>query len=168
MQEVKIMEDINQFRNTQDLAEAFTCPITQQIIKEPVSSKFGHLYEKEAIEDWISKHHTCPLTNQKLELNELFPQYAVKTAIQQYIKLNESIVSGRLQIDKSTCRVVEESKDEVVDEVKMMNMTMSKLRKDYFKQHEDEVVGLIDQKAEEWQMPNEDKLALLGSFKGYP
>ena len=101
------------------MAEAFTCPITCEIIKEPVSSKYGHLFEKEAVENWVKKHHTCPLTQKPLELSDLFPQYAVKAAIKQYLLLQENINAGKVKID-----VKEESKEPVVDEVKMMNMTM--------------------------------------------
>ena len=46
-----------------DLIESFHCPITQQLMVEPVSSKYGHTYEKAAIERWVAKYHTCPMTN---------------------------------------------------------------------------------------------------------
>jgi hypothetical protein len=50
-------------KQAEDLIEAFHCPISQQLIEEPVSSKYGHIYEKAEIERWVSKFHTCPMTN---------------------------------------------------------------------------------------------------------
>jgi hypothetical protein len=55
------------------LAEAFTCPITQEIINEPVTTKYGHLFEKADIELWVEKNHTCPLTQKPLEKSEIYP-----------------------------------------------------------------------------------------------
>lgn len=103
--------DPDQFKNTQDLAEAFTCPITSEIIKEPVTSKYGHLFEKAAIEEWIDKNHKCPMTQKPLERTDLFAQFAVKSAIEQYVKLNESINNGKIKIGKN-----EESKEVPEDE----------------------------------------------------
>ena len=50
-------------KEVEDLIEAFHCPISQQLIEEPVSSKYGHLYEKAEIERWVNKYHTCPMTS---------------------------------------------------------------------------------------------------------
>ncbi len=83
--------------STVDLTEAFTCPISQQLINEPVSSKYGHLFEKAAIEQWVTKNHTCPMTNNPLELSDLYPQYAVKEAITQFKKLQLGLSSGSIK-----------------------------------------------------------------------
>ena len=56
-----------------------------------MSSKYGHLYEKAEIERWINKYHTCPMTDQTLELDDIFPQYAAKLAIDEYMKLKDCI-----------------------------------------------------------------------------
>jgi len=79
------------------MIEAFHCPISQELIVEPVSSKYGHLYEKAEIERWVNKYKTCPMTNQPLELSDLYPQFAVKAAIAEYKKLQEKIDSGEIQ-----------------------------------------------------------------------
>jgi len=50
-----------------------------------VTSKYGHLFEKAAIYEWIAKNHTCPMTNEPLEVSDLFENFAVKAAIQQFI-----------------------------------------------------------------------------------
>ena len=44
------------------LLKSFICPITQELMKEPVMTKYGHLFEREAILAWIRKNQKCPLT----------------------------------------------------------------------------------------------------------
>mmetsp|Transcript_517 Transcript_517/g.564 ORF Transcript_517/g.564 Transcript_517/m.564 type:complete len:101 (-) Transcript_517:30-332(-) len=69
-----------------EVIESFLCPITQQIMKDPVMTKYGHLYERTAIEAWIDKNNACPMTSKPLTREDIFPAYAVKNAIQEYIK----------------------------------------------------------------------------------
>lgn len=73
-----------EFKDGKELMESFICPISQTLIKEPVSTKYGHLYEKEEIERWVKKYNTCPMTSKSLTMEDLHPQYAVKQAIQEY------------------------------------------------------------------------------------
>jgi hypothetical protein len=35
-------------------------------MKDPVMTKYGHLFERKAIEDWIKKTGKCPLTQKAL------------------------------------------------------------------------------------------------------
>ena len=111
------------------MAEAFTCPITQEIIKDPVSTKYGHLYEKKAIEDWIDKNHKCPMTNNPLEHKDLYANFAVKAAIDQFIKLNDDINNGSIKLN------AEESKDNVPEQMASMQKTMFKLKEDFVQSH---------------------------------
>ena len=70
--------------------EAFCCPITQEIMKEPVMTKYGHTYEKCEIEKWIDKHHNDPLTKNPLEKSDLIPNFAMKNLIEEYLKLKNN------------------------------------------------------------------------------
>lgn len=48
------------------------CALTGQPLKQPVlSTKTGHLYEKEIIEKHLSSFPYCPLTNQPMQLSDL-------------------------------------------------------------------------------------------------
>jgi len=47
------------------------CSITEKLIDEPVVSKFGHVYEKRAIENFIEQNGKCPVTGEPLALDEL-------------------------------------------------------------------------------------------------
>ena len=63
--------------------DSLTCPITQEIFKDPVLTPYGHCFERKNIEDWLEIHNTCPLTNQPLNKSQLVPCYAVKSLIEE-------------------------------------------------------------------------------------
>ena len=47
--------------------EGVRCPITQEVMNDPVICADGHSYERAAIEEWFrTKHKTSPLTNERL------------------------------------------------------------------------------------------------------
>jgi len=48
------------------------------------ASQTGHTFEKKAIEEWLKRHLTCPLTKHKLGNSDLRPNWAVKTAIDEW------------------------------------------------------------------------------------
>ena len=54
-----------------DLPEEVLCPITQEIMIEPVLAKDQRIYEKTAIEIWLNKHGTSPFTREKMHLNDI-------------------------------------------------------------------------------------------------
>ena len=39
------------------------CPITLEIFRDPVVASDGHTYERKAIEEWIQKNGTSPITS---------------------------------------------------------------------------------------------------------
>ncbi|UJR17797.1 hypothetical protein I4U23_004696 [Adineta vaga] len=51
--------------------EDLFCPITLQLFRDPVIAADGHVYEREAIIQWINEHGTSPFTRQTLNINEL-------------------------------------------------------------------------------------------------
>ena len=65
--------------------ESFICPISQQIMRDPVMTKYGHCFEREAITEWVRKQGKCPLTQKPLSLSDIFPAYSVKSAIEEYM-----------------------------------------------------------------------------------
>ncbi len=62
-------------------SSVFECPITRQIIKDPVVDPDGHSYERNAIEKWVRDFGTSPLTRKTLSLNMLTPNRKLKDAI---------------------------------------------------------------------------------------
>ena len=75
--------------NEDNFLENMCCPITNSTFIDPVITPFGQTYEKNAIEKWIEKYHTSPITKKHLEINSLIPNYALKNLIEEYKKLNK-------------------------------------------------------------------------------
>ncbi|KAK4854221.1 hypothetical protein QYF36_020649 [Acer negundo] len=68
----------------------FLCPITLEIMTDPVIVATGQTYERESIQKWIdSGHRTCPKTRQSLVHLSLAPNYALKNLIQQWCEKNK-------------------------------------------------------------------------------
>jgi pre-mRNA-processing factor 19 len=55
------------------MQKAFTCPLSSQLISEPVSSIYGHLFERKEIERYVSLHKKCPITGKPLRTEDLVP-----------------------------------------------------------------------------------------------
>ena len=62
----------------------FKCPITQQIMEEPVITPYGTSYEKSAIIDWIKKNKTDFETKKTLTEDMLVTNHILKVAIKDY------------------------------------------------------------------------------------
>ena len=58
---------------TEQELEFFLCPITRETMTDPVFTSDGQTYEREAIETWLARHDTSPLTNLPLSSKELVP-----------------------------------------------------------------------------------------------
>jgi Mg-chelatase subunit ChlD len=61
----------------------FICPISQQVMQDPVCDKEGNTYERKYIEEWIRLHGTSPITRSPLQLEDLVPNRALRTLIEE-------------------------------------------------------------------------------------
>ncbi|XP_042869333.1 WD repeat, SAM and U-box domain-containing protein 1-like isoform X2 [Penaeus japonicus] len=67
----------------------FLCPITQELIDDPVLCADGFTYERVAMEAWLaSGKRTSPMTNEKLSHLTLTPNRTLRTLIQRYKEEN--------------------------------------------------------------------------------
>jgi gas vesicle protein len=76
-------------RLTIDPPADFICPITQEIMLDPVIASDGHTYERRAIDEWLSQHNSSPLTSQQLENRNLLPSHTLKRMIREFIDNNQ-------------------------------------------------------------------------------
>jgi hypothetical protein len=53
------------------------CPITQDIMREPVIDKEGNTYEKSAILEWLKTNNKSPITRNVISASELIPNRAL-------------------------------------------------------------------------------------------
>jgi len=63
---------------------AFVCPITQEVMRDPVTAADGHSYEASAIATWLRSSDLSPLTGQRLQHKNLTRSHALRNAIQEH------------------------------------------------------------------------------------
>jgi len=58
----------------------YICSFTNQATNNPVvSTKSGHIFDKEAIETHLSENSVCPITNKPLTQADLIPLNGIKS-----------------------------------------------------------------------------------------
>ncbi|KAM3746570.1 hypothetical protein ACB098_06G211700 [Castanea mollissima] len=63
----------------------FLCPISQDVMEDPHVAADGFTYEERVLREWFDGgHDTSPMTNLKLEHCNLVPNYALRSAIQEW------------------------------------------------------------------------------------
>ncbi|CAG9322210.1 unnamed protein product [Blepharisma stoltei] len=67
------------------------CPISHELMEDPVFTADGHTYERSAIDNWLRLHNTSPVTGLALAGKSLRPNYALRLAVQQYKEIVEAI-----------------------------------------------------------------------------
>lgn len=67
----------------------FRCPISLELMSDPVTIETGHTYERSSILKWFrSGNATCPKTGKRLRSIELVPNLVLRGLIQQYCNAN--------------------------------------------------------------------------------
>lgn len=101
---------------------SFNCPITLTIMVDPVILGFsGQSYEKKAIEEWLLKHNTDPISNRVLTPREkvLVPNIALRHAIEEFkneqSKVNAASATKGISNDNVQCDSSQESTQHAVE-----------------------------------------------------
>ena len=68
------------------MPEEIVCPITQEIMIDPVVAADGHTYERNAIASWLEKNNTSPLNGDELPHTNLTPNRAVRSMVQRFVE----------------------------------------------------------------------------------
>jgi U-box domain len=64
------------------LPDVFYCPVTCELMVDPVIAPDGNSYERDAIKKWIRTHGTSPVTRETMALDQLRPNNALYELIQ--------------------------------------------------------------------------------------
>ncbi|KAJ8623657.1 hypothetical protein MRB53_032187 [Persea americana] len=71
------------------IPDDFRCPISLELMKDPVIVSTGQTYERSCIRKWLDAgHKTCPKTQQTLSHTALTPNYVLKSLIAQWCESN--------------------------------------------------------------------------------
>jgi len=71
-------------RSGEAMPPEFFCPITQELMRDPVCTSDGHTFEREAIAHWLRGSVTSPLTGARLESAALIPNHSMRNAIEAF------------------------------------------------------------------------------------
>ena len=76
----------------------FICPITAELMSDPVLTCDGHTYERSAISEWLRENNTSPNTGAVLESRSLTDNIALRKAISDWAErhlrqINRSAIS---------------------------------------------------------------------------
>jgi hypothetical protein len=90
-----------------DEAEPFVCPLSLNLMEDPVVDPEGNSYERSAIESWLRVAGTSPITRKPLLALALVPNKSLKNAIDKYKQRREnqpppSILEADVVLDGTT------------------------------------------------------------------
>ncbi|KAJ9548357.1 hypothetical protein OSB04_020900 [Centaurea solstitialis] len=92
------------------IPDDFRCPISLELMKDPVIVSTGQTYERSCIEKWVEAgHRTCPKTQQNLTSTALIPNYVLRSLIAQWCETNGMEPPKRSGRSASACTPAERS-----------------------------------------------------------
>ncbi|KAH0467073.1 hypothetical protein IEQ34_004311 [Dendrobium chrysotoxum] len=112
-------------RDSLVIPEDFRCPISLELMKDPVIVSTGQTYERSFIQRWIDcGNRTCPKTQQKLQNLTLTPNYVLRSLIMQWCETNRieqphRSTGGRIRSDGTF--------HEITGDKSLINSLVSKL-----------------------------------------
>ncbi|XP_072953278.1 U-box domain-containing protein 21-like [Typha angustifolia] len=67
----------------------FRCPISLDLMRDPVTAPTGITYDRQSIESWFERgNRTCPVTGQGMKVEELIPNHSIRRMIQEWCVAN--------------------------------------------------------------------------------
>ena len=69
------------------VASSLHCPITKQLMTDPVFTMDGQTYERSAIEAWLRNHDTSPATGKPLPSKKLVPNVRARSMLRELPEL---------------------------------------------------------------------------------
>jgi Mg-chelatase subunit ChlD len=83
-----------------DIPTAYKCPITYDLMVDPVVGTDGYTYERSVITEWLDTRGTSPMNpSMRMRTSDLKSNYALKTAIEEWVAAQSASVAPRSPID---------------------------------------------------------------------
>ena len=74
--------------------DEFICPISHELMEDPVLASDGHAYERREIFRWLCTHNTSPLTGSVLPNKFLTPALALRQLIAAFKAEHPDVVDS--------------------------------------------------------------------------
>lgn len=116
---ISFSDDSGRFREQKRIEpsyDAFVCPLTKAIMKDPVTLENGQTYERSAIERWFQecivngRHPVCPMTGKELESTVVKPSLALRHTIEEWTARNEVA-----RLDNARLLLTSNSQQDMID-----------------------------------------------------
>jgi hypothetical protein len=56
------------------IPDEFLCPLTLEIMQQPVMTRWGHNFERDVLMKWMQYHSHCPMTRNPISLKDVIGQ----------------------------------------------------------------------------------------------
>jgi hypothetical protein len=100
-----------QFHHILPPLQSFYCPITQDVMEEPVEIESGHTFERSAIQKWFHEGHSvCPVTNRELQSLFMKPNRLLKQSIEEWKERN-----AMLKVTATASRLKSTDEQEILE-----------------------------------------------------
>jgi len=104
VQELKVMLDrmmtppidpteLSEVMPSSSIPHHFFCPITQDVMNDPVKTVDGMCYDRPAIERWFTTHSTSPLTGLPLTAKTLVPHAVLREQITKFVQQHAHLIT---------------------------------------------------------------------------
>lgn len=67
----------------------FLCPISMELMTEPVVCPSGVTYDRKSVTQWIQQNHSDPATNAGIRTDNLYPNVVLRDMIQEWLVDNK-------------------------------------------------------------------------------
>jgi hypothetical protein len=116
----------------------FICPITLEMMNQPMVTRYGHTYERQAIMEWLGKGNGyCPLTRHALSYSDIIPHYSLESKIrawrQQYNNNNNKVASVECSKSSSSYHLSSMQPESLATVIGILNL--SPLQQNHWQSH---------------------------------
>ena len=115
-----------------EIPSVLVCPITSELMKDPVITNGGQTYERCAIEKWMKHSNKDPLT--RLEITCIIPNVSIRKMCQEY---RENTLKG-VEIESEEIKEIEKKLKKKITELKEQKDNL-KEQQDKLKEQQDKV-----------------------------
>lgn len=77
------------------IPDKWFCPISRELMTDPVIGTDGVTYDRVSIELWLKDHSTSPITRETMT-NKLIPNMALKYTIASFLTANPERIGQRI------------------------------------------------------------------------
>ena len=84
--------------------DEYICPITTEIMTDPVTTLDGFTYERAAITEWLRTKDTSPKTGATLESTTLYPNLSLRSVIRSFTEAHAVAAARAVAAGSPTVR----------------------------------------------------------------